>query len=187
MAGPVPERIRWAVDQLGAAPGHRVLEVGCGPGVALALLVEQVTADGADGTVLGVDRSATAVERSRARNADAIARGALALRRVDLADLAGQGAAGPDLEGGRDGRFDRVLAVNVNVFWTSDADRECATLADVLRPDGELLLVFDGPGPGGVRDVGPGIAARLLAQGLSAEVRLHPGGGLVAVAARRPA
>lgn len=181
MAGAVPERIAWAVDQLGAAPGHHVLEVGCGPGVALALLADRVTGSGAAGTVLGVDRSATAVERSRARNADAVTAGITSVEQAALADLAGR-----SVDGDLAGRFDRVLAVDVNVFWTSDADVECAALARILRPGGQVLLAFGGPDPGGVRDVGPGIAAKLEAHGLSAEVRRHPGGGLVAVAAHRP-
>jgi protein-L-isoaspartate O-methyltransferase len=52
----VPERITWAVEQLDLAPTHRVLEFGCGPGVAAALVAERVT----EGSLLAIDRSATA-------------------------------------------------------------------------------------------------------------------------------
>ena len=40
---------------LGAQPGERVLDVGCGPGYYCAELLEQV---GAEGSVVGVDGSA---------------------------------------------------------------------------------------------------------------------------------
>jgi len=46
-----------------------VLEVGCGPGVAVELVVERLA--GGRGQVVAIDRSATAVERARRRNAAA--------------------------------------------------------------------------------------------------------------------
>ena len=73
MADRIPPRLRTAVDVLDPAPNVRVLEVGCGPGVALALVCQRVT----DGHVTGLDRSATAVERARARLArDIVSRAA---------------------------------------------------------------------------------------------------------------
>jgi SAM-dependent methyltransferase len=41
-------------DALGAAPGERVMDVGCGPGFYVAELLEQV---GSDGSVVGIDSS----------------------------------------------------------------------------------------------------------------------------------
>jgi SAM-dependent methyltransferase len=47
-------RRQLARDALGAAPGERIIDVGCGPGFYAAELLEQV---GADGVVVGVDSS----------------------------------------------------------------------------------------------------------------------------------
>jgi cyclopropane fatty-acyl-phospholipid synthase-like methyltransferase len=59
----VPQRIRWAVEALAIEPGDRLLEIGGGPGVAASLICEQLTR----GHLLLLDRSATAIERTRRR------------------------------------------------------------------------------------------------------------------------
>jgi len=52
---PLQERVRRdAVNRLRPAPGSTVLDVGCGTGASLALLVERV---GPSGVVVGVDHS----------------------------------------------------------------------------------------------------------------------------------
>ena len=60
----IPDRVRWAVEQLRLQPDERVLEIGGGPGAAAELLCSQL----AQGRLLGLDRSATAIERARRRN-----------------------------------------------------------------------------------------------------------------------
>ena len=54
----------WAAHQVAPTPGDVVLEVGCGDGIAAALLCETV---GPDGKVLAVDRSAEAIAAARPR------------------------------------------------------------------------------------------------------------------------
>ncbi|HEX3211952.1 MAG TPA: methyltransferase domain-containing protein, partial [Actinomycetota bacterium] len=80
----VPERIRWAVQVLDPAPGDQLLEIGCGPGVAVAAVCQRLR----DGRVVAIDRSATAIARATRRNADCIASGRAVLRAVALEDLA---------------------------------------------------------------------------------------------------
>ena len=57
----LPARIAWALELLAPARGERVLEIGCGSGVAAAELV----AAGCEVTAL--DRSAKAIEAAAAR------------------------------------------------------------------------------------------------------------------------
>jgi cyclopropane fatty-acyl-phospholipid synthase-like methyltransferase len=126
----IPDRIRWAVETLDVEPGDRLLEIGGGPGVAASLVCERL--DG--GSLLLIDRSATAIERTRRRNAEHVASGRLTLETVDVADF-DPGTA----------RFDKVFAVNVNVFWTTPATEELARIRRVLHRDGQLFLFYTTP------------------------------------------
>jgi len=75
------ERIAWAVERLGIRPRHRVLEAGCGHGVAVSLIAERL--DG--GVVLAIDRSPRMIEAATRRNAARIAAGVVALQQAELA------------------------------------------------------------------------------------------------------
>lgn len=54
---------RWLLQEVGIAPGSKVLDVGCGPIGILALLAEMV---GPAGTVVGIEREDRFVEMARA-------------------------------------------------------------------------------------------------------------------------
>ena len=149
----VPDRVRWAVEVLDPRPGDRVLEIGCGPGVAAQLVCERL-ADG--GTLLALDRSAVAVRRTGERNAAHVAAGRLEVRRATLAD------AGLPPEG-----LDAAFAVDVNVFWTTPATAELAVLAAALRPGGALHLLWGAGGPQSVDRVTSTVAAGLEAAGFA--------------------
>lgn len=162
----IPARVTWTVEQLDVAPDDRILEIGCGPGVAVGLVCEQL--DG--GRITAIDRSAVAVERTRRRNAGCIAAGRAVVEQVDLAAFRGE----PD-------GFDKAFGININVFWTGGADPECAVLARVLRPGGAVHLVYGGPTPSGPRDVGPAVAASLSRYGFATEVTYGPDATLLCI------
>ena len=77
----VSPRLAEIVQALPLRAGLRVLEIGCGPGVAARAVAERV---GPSGFVLGIDRSAKAIAQAVAGSRDAIASGRLAFRQVAI-------------------------------------------------------------------------------------------------------
>lgn len=130
------QRFAWMVDIMDVRPTDRILEIGPGASNSIAYLAAKL--DG--GLVVGVDRSATAIARAAKRHAALIDTGQLNLEQAELADLdpqrlldrIGPGAAG----------FDKVLAVNVNVFWTKRPTAELALIRRLLAPGGTLYLFY---------------------------------------------
>ncbi|KAE8765084.1 class I SAM-dependent methyltransferase [Georgenia thermotolerans] len=133
----VPERILRAADELDLAGDERVLELGCGRGVAAELLLARHPGL----RYLAVDRSAAAVAAAAARNAAAIAQGRLRTLCCPLEEL------GPDVA--PEGPFDVVFAINVHLFWTTTATAVAQSLADLMRPGARLWLFFEGPSGAG--------------------------------------
>lgn len=120
------------MDVLGAQPGERVLEIGCGRGVAIELLCDRP-----DGVlVTGIDRSPAAITAAEARNQSHVRSG-----RVRLLNAALAAAPFDEHE-----RFDRVFAVNVNAFWLGPA-KELAVIRRVLAPGARLHLFYEPPSP----------------------------------------
>ena len=63
MARRVSERLAWAVDTLAIEPADRVLEIGCGHGVAASLVCERL----GSGRLTAIDRSHTMIEMAERR------------------------------------------------------------------------------------------------------------------------
>lgn len=105
---------------------HSVLEIGSGPGEALAA----VSAQAGDGRVVGVDVSDLMASVARRRNRAAVARGQVEVVVGDIASI--------DLE---EASLDRIFSVHCIYFWR-DADSVLTKLAAALRPGGRLVLAF---------------------------------------------
>ncbi|WAZ26088.1 class I SAM-dependent methyltransferase [Streptomyces cinnabarinus] len=135
MAAAVPRRVERAVALLDVGPADRVLEIGCGGGVAVQLVCELLET----GSITAVDRSATAVARALSRNAALVEEGRAALARIPFtaAELAAEGLS--------DRSFDKIFAVNVNLFWTGPARAELALAASLLAPGGALYAFYETP------------------------------------------
>jgi len=133
----VPEHILWAVEKLAPGPDDHLLEIGCGPGSAVALICEQLVG----GRIMAIDRSATAISRANKRNAEHVAAGKAVLQTVALEQL--QPA---EVLGGRQ-RFDKVFAMNVNLFWVRSPAKELDLIKGLLGPGGALYLFYGYGGP----------------------------------------
>lgn len=152
-----PERIRFAVTALDPRPGEWVLEIGGGRGASAELILAAV----GEGRYVGVDRSAKATEAAALRNAAAVAEGRA---RFTTAHFDAYSS---------DERFDKILALNVNVFWTGAATAELKVAASLLRPDGRLVLCYDLPDANRTSLVTARLCAHLRRAGYLPEVRAH--------------
>lgn len=109
-----PARIKWALELLDIEKSSNVFEIGCGSGIAAQRICPVL----GRGTYLGIDRSPAAIKASVARNANYAKAGrAMFMEAAFNAD-----DREPQL-------FDRILAVNVNAFWSGDG----AEVRDVRR------------------------------------------------------
>jgi SAM-dependent methyltransferase len=130
------QRSRWAVSLLGIQPADQVLELGFGPGVAIAEL-----ARAGAGHVYGVDHSGVMLRQASKRNAAAIRAGRVTLIR----------ASADQLPPALDGPFDAILAVNSLGFWPAPG-RRLAELRRRLAPSGRLAIVSQPRCPGATGD-----------------------------------
>jgi cyclopropane fatty-acyl-phospholipid synthase-like methyltransferase len=71
VASRIPERLVWAVDTLQVAPDDRLLEIGCGAGLAVSLVCERLHT----GTITAIDQSEAMIRLAQQRNQANIAAG----------------------------------------------------------------------------------------------------------------
>ena len=125
----VPSRHRWLAGLLAAAPGDRVVDLGCGTGGSLVQAAPAVPG----GLLAGLDLSAAALALTAEALGEAVA--GLTPRPAVLCVQADLKAPLP-LAGGA---FDRVLCHNV-LEVLPDPDALVAEAIRVLRPGGRLVL-----------------------------------------------
>jgi SAM-dependent methyltransferase len=103
-----------------------VLELGFGPGIAVRRAAELASRGG----VAGVDHSELMLRQARRRNAKAVEAGRVDLRLGSVERLPDFGV-----------RFDKVLAVNVYMFWSEPVSVLRGVLA-AMKPGAMLALTF---------------------------------------------
>ena len=149
------ERNAWAVSLLEPQPTDRVLEIGFGPGVAIALMSKVVTS----GHIVGIDHSEVMVQQAKKRNASAIAQDRVELRLASVFDLAG----------GYD-RYDKCLMVNAVHYW-DNPDDALRRVQRQMNPGGKIVVAFQpcvqGPTDEDILKAGHTMVERLKAAGFS--------------------
>jgi SAM-dependent methyltransferase len=150
-------RNRWAAQLLDVQPTDHVLEVGCGPGVALAALATFAT----DGLIVGVDHSAVMLAQAHRRNRPAIRAGRIRLLHAPVQNLTVS-----------DAPFDAALAVNTVGMWP-DPPTRLREIAQLLRPGGRIALVSQPLCPGATAATSAAAATELTGL-LTAAGFTHP-------------
>lgn len=107
---------------LGAQPGERILDIGCGPGFYVAELLDEV---GPEGFVVGVDGSAAMLAVAAHRCDE---RPNVAFHEGDILSLPVEDAG-----------FDRALSVQV-LEYVQDVEAALAEMHRALRPGGRLVV-----------------------------------------------
>ena len=118
------------MDALPLRPDMRVLEIGCGPGVAARTVAERLTT----GHILAIDRSAAAVAQAVAGSAEVIADGRMSVRRATAEEFVPEPGEGP---------FDLVFAVRVGALdgrHPAAGRKAFARIAAALAPGGRLVV-----------------------------------------------
>jgi SAM-dependent methyltransferase len=158
VASKASERQEWAVGVLDVGPSDRLLEVGCGHGVAVSLACERLV----DGRIVGVDRSPKMTDAAARRNEAHVASGKAALltglfERLELS-----------------GPFDKVFAFHVAAFWRRPEELLGRT-AELLAPGGALYLFNQLPGwgrAGSAADFGAELAGVIAGYGWEVDAPL---------------
>ena len=123
------ERLRVIVERLDIQPDDRVLEIGCGHGVAATYVCARL--DG--GRLTAIDRSQKMIDAATRRNAAYVEAGTAEFLVMRLEDL--------DLG---DRRYDTIFAVRVGLCHREPA-RARALVEPYLAPGGRIATVFDPP------------------------------------------
>lgn len=132
------DRIKSFVESMKVRPTDRVLEIGCGHGVAAMLICEKLTS----GRYVAVDRSEKMVAAA-ARRTQAFVEAGVAefvLSAFETLDLGNE-------------KFDKVLAMRVRLFH-EQPDQARKLAERWLTPKGELFVQYDEPAGTSARDEG---------------------------------
>lgn len=141
-----PVRVGWILERLGNVSATRLLDVGCGAGLASEALAKA----GAD--VLGIDAAPEVIEAARLHAPQNVT---LSYRTAAPETLAPEGET-----------FDAITALEV-IEHVADHDAFCSALATLLKPGGKLFVSTINRTPRAflVAKLGAEYVARILPRG----------------------
>lgn len=122
-------RIEKYVESMKIQPGDRVLEIGCGHGIAATLICSKLVS----GRYLAIDRSQKMVDAAAKRNESFVRAGVAQFKKAELesVDLGNE-------------KFDKVLAMRVRLFHV-EPERAQQLVKRWLAPNGKLFIQYDEP------------------------------------------
>jgi ubiquinone/menaquinone biosynthesis C-methylase UbiE len=127
VASSASKRLRLAVEVLDVAPDDRILEVGCGHGVAVSLVCERLGA----GRITALDRSPKMIEMAERRNQANVPKARFIATSLEEADLG-------------DATYDKIFAVHVAALHKPGEALD--TVRRRLAPGGRVYLFSQAPG-----------------------------------------
>lgn len=130
MSDTISERIAKSIAPLALQPDMRVLEIGCGPGVAARAISRILTG----GRIVAIDRSAKAIALARAGSAAEMASGRLEFRQASIETFV--------LDAGEP-CFDLAFSMRVGALDGRHPELAAAAMARlkaVLKPEGLLHI-----------------------------------------------
>ena len=120
--------------------------------MALSLICPKLV----DGRIVGLDRSAKMIDEAAKRNGEHIEAKKLTLYSAAIGDA----VLG-------DQTFDKIFAVNVNLFWVSDPAKELEVIRTLLAPEGTLYLFWEPPSPSKAPAMADKVSAALERSGFT--------------------
>jgi ubiquinone/menaquinone biosynthesis C-methylase UbiE len=126
VASNASNRLLWVAEVLAVAPDDRILEVGCGHGIAVSLVCERLDS----GRITAVDRSPKMIEMAARRKQAQAGKARFIAASLEEADLG-------------DEVYDKVFAVHVAALHRPGAGLD--TVRRRLGPGGRLYLFSQAP------------------------------------------
>lgn len=116
----------WSLELMNVQKGDRILELGCGAGFAIKLILEKDLAE----EIVGLDISPTIIRSAKIRNKKAINEKRAKLVQADFNKLPFHNE-----------NFNTVFSIQTIYFWT-DIAKTLSEIFRVLKPEGVVILTF---------------------------------------------
>jgi ubiquinone/menaquinone biosynthesis C-methylase UbiE len=117
----------FVLKLMAVQPDDRILEIGFGTGELIGKMAQQIRS----GFIVGVDFSDTMVAIAQKRNKKHVGKSKVDLHRGNFDDMTFE-----------NDHFTKVCSVNTLYFWP-DPGHTAKKIADVLKPNGKLVLAFE--------------------------------------------
>jgi SAM-dependent methyltransferase len=117
----------WGLQRVQIQKDFAILDVGCGGGRT----IQKLAAAAPQGTVYGIDYADGSVSGSRAKNAELVRAGRVAIEQASVSQLPFA-----------DSKFDLVTAVETQYYWPEPL-KDMQEIRRVLKPGGTLLIIAE--------------------------------------------
>ena len=116
----------WTIDLLALNKDESILELGCGAGFAMKLLLQKASVR----KITGLDLSETVLKLAKQRNRDELGKGIAYLVQGDVKKLPFE-----------DQQFTRIFSIQSIYFW-DHIDETIAEIYRVLKSEGKVVLTL---------------------------------------------